>query len=134
MYSPSILIIQDDSAQTFELKQKLESAGCQVHQIDASPASLSEEVRQMDFELIVLNIEQLTVDNELCKKFKADSRLATPPTVILIPLDCPKDVISGLELPPPVYHFAKNVPVAERLLPIIKETHYMNYRYMWLST
>jgi DNA-binding response OmpR family regulator len=95
---PSVLIVEDSPPQALKTKLALENNGCYVYWADTGLGGLN-IAQQRHFDLIVLDIELPdTTGFEVCKKLKADPRLAGIPVIMLTTRDYAEDVMSGLEV------------------------------------
>jgi len=128
-YPAAILMIADKSPQTFELKQKLEYNGCQVHLMDIKTDGLA-AARQKYADLIVLNIKQPTGSNfEIYQKLKAFPELASIAVVMPATCDRVKEVSRGLNRGT-IYYLTQDAFNETGLMPIIEWTLYITYRYL----
>ena len=123
-YPPSILIVKDTSSHTCKLKQTLETNGCQVYQIDIS---CLDTIRQQYFDLVVLDIERPEVIADI-------DDLSTPALtetslVLLTSAAQAENEQLASRILLPVCCIAKDI-AAEALLPLIKQKHYLTYRYL----
>ena len=129
-YPPSILIVDDKTAQALKLKQTLEDKGYQVHLTEAGAQSLGATLERY-FELIVLNFEQLDPDRcDTWRKINATPELAQTPLVILTSHASTPKTINRFESAGPVYYLFNDQGAAEKLPQIVEQTHYMKDRYM----
>ena len=118
-YPPSILIVNDTPSYPCKLKQTLETNGCQVRQIDIRDL---DTIRQEYFDLVVLDIDHLEVVDDI-------DHLSAPALAetALVLLTSNEPLASQISLP--VCCMAKEV-ATKALLPLIRQKHYITYRYM----
>jgi DNA-binding response OmpR family regulator len=95
---PSILVVEDSAPQALKLKVALENNGCLVHWAETGLGGL-DMAQQNHFDLIVLDIQLPDIDGfEVCRRLKADSKLAGIPVVMLTTRDHADDALNGLEV------------------------------------
>jgi DNA-binding response OmpR family regulator len=95
---PTILIVEDSAPQALKVKLTLENNDCQVYWADTGSKGLN-IAQQMYLDLIVLDIELPDINGfEVCKRLKADSKLANVPVIMMTSRDYAEDVLNGLEL------------------------------------
>lgn len=129
-YPPSILIVGDNAMGAYELNQRLEKTGMQVHLTDARFDGLK-MARQSYFELIVLDLEGMEDGGaELYQKIKTNPQLSQIPIVILTSERRGDTAIKRHDGFSPVSYFSKDDAAEEKLCRLIEQTHYMAYRYM----
>ncbi len=93
----SILVVEDSPSQAIKLKLMLESNSCYVCWADTGLAGL-EIAQQKHFDLIVLDIELPDIDGfTVCRRLKANPKLADVPVVMLTTRDQTKDALNGLD-------------------------------------
>ncbi len=94
----SVLLVEDSPPQALKLKLTLESNGCRVHWADMGLNGVA-IAEQKQFDLIILDIELPDISGfEVCRKLKANPRLADIPVVMLTTLDQANNAMNGLEL------------------------------------
>ena len=95
---PSVLIVEDSAAQALKVKLTLENNNCQVYWADTGLEGLN-IAQQMRPELIVLDIELPDINGfEVCRRLKANPKLANVPVIMMTSRDYAEDVLNGLEL------------------------------------
>lgn len=123
-YPPSILIVKDPPSYSCTLKQTLETNGCQVCQIDLRSL---DTIRQQYFDLVVLDIEQPEIINDIDDL--SVSALTETSLILLTSATQVENEPLASRISLPVCCIAKEV-AAKTLLPLIKQKHYITYRYM----
>jgi DNA-binding response OmpR family regulator len=119
----SILIVEDSPPQALKIKLSLESNGCHVYWADTGLDGL-EIAQQKHFDLIVLDIELPDMKGfEVCRRLKADPKLAEIPVIMLTTLDQAEDVMVGLEVGA-VDYIPKDAFAEAVLLETIKQMDY----------
>ncbi len=94
----SILIVEDNPPQALKTKVTLESHGYRVVWVNTGLAGLDIAQHKL-FDLIVLDIQLPDINGfEVCKKLKANSKLAAIPVIMLTTRDRAKDAMSGLNV------------------------------------
>ena len=128
-YPAAVLMVTDESYQTFELKQKLEDQGCQVYLADTYAAGLM-IAGQKYVDLIVINTGEPDGDNlKMYQKLKVAPELSSIPLVVLTTCDQAKGAAQGLN-PGTIYYLTKDEFNEAVLMSIIDRTLYMTYRYL----
>ena len=95
---PTVLIVEDSSAQALKTKLTLENNGCRVYWADTGLGGL-DIAQHKALDLIVLDIELPDINGfEVCKRLKANSSLATIPVVMMTTLDQAENAMNGLEV------------------------------------
>jgi len=95
---PTVLIVEDSAPQALKVKLTLENNNCQVYWADTGIEGLN-IAQQKQLDLIVLDIELPDINGfEVCKRLKADSKLAKVPVIMMTSRDYAEDVLNGLEL------------------------------------
>lgn len=95
---PSILIVEDSSAQALKVKLTLENNGCRVHWADTGLGGLA-IAQEKNFDLIILDIELPDIDGfTVCQRLKAQPTLAPVPVIMMTTRDHAEDVLNGLEI------------------------------------
>ena len=95
---PSILIVEDSTAQALKVKLTLENNNCRVYWSETGFGGL-DIAQQENLDLVVLDIERPDITGfEVCKKLKADPNLANIPVIMMTTRDHAEDVLNGLEL------------------------------------
>ncbi len=94
----SILIVEDSPPQALKMKLALENDGCEVHWAETGLGGL-DMAQEKQFDLVILDIELPDINGfEVCKKLKADPKLAGIPVIMLTSRDHAEDVLNGLEV------------------------------------
>jgi CheY-like chemotaxis protein len=154
-YSPSLLIVSDNSASLTQLTQWLESKGCQVYGLNLNLNTLT-SVAQIYFDLMVVDLESFeqvssknvvraacgptnrigktgaSANEELfvvLQKLKAHAELSSLPLIILT--DC-HEIRTSLtnSVTGPIYCLGKGPSTEAILLQIVAQIHYLSYRYI----
>ena len=126
-YPPSILIVEESALQNLKLRRRLEKKGCQVYKTNLEGLNA---VRQEYFDLVVLNIDLSNPDAlQQVRKLKTWPELAGVPIVMLMPDDLAENAINELNNAGTIHHFSEDAFTQARLIQIIKQVHYMTYRY-----
>ena len=95
---PTVLIVEDSAPQALKVKLTLENNNCKVYWADTGLEGLN-VAQQKYLDLIVLDIELPDINGfEVCKRLKADSKLANVPVIMMTSRDYAEDVLNGLEL------------------------------------
>jgi DNA-binding response OmpR family regulator len=95
--SPSILIVEDSIPQALRYQLTLNNLGCYVVWTETGEAGLA-AAQERSFDLILLDVELPGINGfEVCRRLKADSRLAGIPVIILTTRDSAEDALIGLE-------------------------------------
>ena len=134
-YSPSLLVVSDNSARLTQLTQWLESKGCQVYGLNLNLNTLA-AVSQIYFDLMVVDLEsfeRVSSTNEdlfaVLQKLKAYPGLSSLPTIILSNCDEVRTSITNSVIGP-VYCLSKGPSTEAILLQIVAQIHYLSYRYI----
>ncbi len=128
VYPPSVLVIEDNAWQDLALKQKLERNNCRVQRaytiLDAIKL-----IRKKYIDLIVLNLNATDqkIPNYIIS-LKSDPELKHTPIIVLISDTSIKNAVQELQLET-VYCLHQTEEDQAILLQIIKQIHYMTYRY-----
>ena len=94
----SVLIVEDSASQALKVKLTLENNNCQVYWADTGLEGLN-IAQQMRPELIVLDIELPDINGfEVCRRLKANPKLANVPVIMMTSRDYAEDALNGLEL------------------------------------
>jgi len=94
----SVLIVEDSPFQAEKIKLTLENNNCRVFWADNGQAGLN-LASQNTLDLIVLDIELPDITGfEVCRRLKANPKLAGIPVVMLTTLDQAEHALNGLEL------------------------------------
>ena len=94
----TILVIDDDKKLNQLLKDFLGDFG--FHTLTAThPAEGLTKLRQKSPDLVILDVMLPEINGfEVCKRLKADSKLASVPVIMMTSRDYAEDVLNGLEL------------------------------------
>ncbi len=93
----SVLIVEDSPPQALKIKLALENSGCRVNWADTGLGGLA-MAQQKGFDLIILDIELPDINGfEVCKKIKANPKLANTPVIMMTTRDQANDAMTGLE-------------------------------------
>ena len=123
-YPPSILIVNDTPSYPCKLKQTLETTGCQVHQIDIRGLDM---MRQEYFDLVVFDVEHPEVVDDIDDL--SVPALAETALVLLTSAAQAENEPLTSRITLPVCCMAQDA-AARVLVPLIKQKHYITYRYM----
>jgi DNA-binding response OmpR family regulator len=95
--TPAILIVEDSKPQAIRYQLALDNIGCQVVWVESGEAGLT-AAQERTFDLILLDVELPGINGfEVCRRLKADSKLADVPVIILTTRDSADDALTGLE-------------------------------------
>ncbi len=134
-YPPFVLVVSDSSARAIEVKGSLENNGCQVDWADLTSGGLAIACSKY-FDLIVLKLEQPGANYfEAYEKLRAYPQLIGLPVAILMTHDDAGESRNGPKRGNVYYLSSSNgspgdTSAEEKLLRIIEQVHYLNYRYM----
>lgn len=96
-YQPSVLIVEQNLQHALKTKVALENAGCRVNWADKGLLGL-DWVQRKAFDLIVLDGKLPDISGfQLCRRLKADPKLAAIPVVILTPSDQSAETLPPVE-------------------------------------
>jgi signal transduction histidine kinase len=92
-----VLIVDDNEASRETLAAILAREPVVVHAVDSGPAALEHAAKHAT-DVLLLDVMMPDMDGfEVCRRFKADARLAPIPIILVTALDSPKDMLRGLE-------------------------------------